>query len=118
MSWSRPGTADFASGARARIARAQAEGPLAKVLHDPDLGARRSAARALLELGTQNVEAVKLLAEGKDNYWEYANTLAFLVRTGGPAAGPCIAEGVKHPNHEVRMAAFSEALKYSQALLA
>jgi HEAT repeat protein len=94
-----------ALGAIGGTARAQAEGPLAKVLHDPDLGARRSAARALLELGTQNVEAVKLLAEGKDNYWEYANTLAFLVRTGGPAAGPCIAEGVKHPNHEVRMAA-------------
>src|SRR5579862_1556313 len=86
-------------------ARGPAQGPLVRAMKDPDLGARQSAARALLELGTQNPEAVGLLAEGEANYWEYANTLAFLVRTGGPAAGPCVAEGVKHPNHEVRMAA-------------
>jgi HEAT repeat protein len=98
-------TAADALGSIGAAARGAAEGPLAQRLQDPDLGARRSAARALLELGTQNADAVRLLAEGKANYWEYANTLAFLVRTGGPAAGPCIAEGVKHPNHEVRMAA-------------
>jgi HEAT repeat protein len=86
-------------------ARGLAQAPLARALKDSNLGARQSAARALLELGTQNPDAVHLLSEGKANYWEYANTLAFLVRTGGPAAGPCIAEGVKHPNHEVRMAA-------------
>lgn len=86
-------------------AKGQAQGPLARNLKDPDPGTRQSAARALLELGTENPEAVRILAEGKADYWEYANTLAFLVRTGGPAAGPCVAEGVKHPNHEVRMAA-------------
>ena len=86
-------------------ARNPAQAPLERALKDPDLGARQSAARALLELGTQNPEAVQLLSQGKANYWEYANTLAFLVRTGGPAAGPCVAEGVKHPNQEVRMAA-------------
>jgi HEAT repeat protein len=94
-----------ALGAIGGEARGPAEAPLTKALQDSDLGARRSAARALLELGTQNPDAVRLLAEGKADYWEYANTLAFLVRTGGPAAGPCVAEGVKHPNHEVRMAA-------------
>jgi HEAT repeat protein len=94
-----------ALGAIGGAARGPAEAALAKGLQDPDLGARQSAARALLELGTQNADAVHLLAEGKANYWEYANTLAFLVRTGGPAAGPCVAEGVKHPNPEVRMAA-------------
>jgi len=86
-------------------ARVPAQAALERALKDPDLGARRSAARALLELGTQNPEAVQLLAQGKANYWEYANTLAFLVRTGGPTAGPCVAEGVTHPNQEVRMAA-------------
>jgi HEAT repeat protein len=86
-------------------AKGPAQGPLTQALKDPDLGARQSAARALLELGTENPEAVKILAQGKANYWEYANTLAFLVRTGGAAAGPFIVEGVKHPNLEVRMAA-------------
>lgn len=94
-----------ALGAMGTAARGPSEAALLRALNDAEPGARQSAARALLELGTQNPEAVRLLAEGKSNYWEYANTLAFLVRTGGPAAGPCVAEGVRHPNHEVRMAA-------------
>lgn len=94
-----------ALGAIGPAARPAAEAALTRGLKDPDAAARQSAARAILELGTQSADAVRLLAEGKANYWEYANTLAFLVRTGGPAAGPVVAEGVKHPNGEVRMAA-------------
>jgi HEAT repeat protein len=82
-----------------------ASAALSAALKDADRRVRESAARSLLELGLRSPEAVAILAGSKEDPWVYAVTLAFLVRSGGPEAGPFVVEGVKHPNADVRMAA-------------
>ncbi|HVR83281.1 MAG TPA: HEAT repeat domain-containing protein, partial [Planctomycetota bacterium] len=82
-----------------------ASAALGAALKDADRRVRESAARSFLELGLRSRDAVAILAASKEDPWVYAVTLAFLVRSGGPEAGPFVVEGVKHPNAEVRMAA-------------
>jgi len=94
-----------ALGPSARSNPAAVSAALLAALKDPDRRVRESAARSFLELGLRSRDAVAILAAAKDDPWVYAVTLAFLVRSGGPEAGPFIVEGVKHPDHEVRMAA-------------
>jgi HEAT repeat protein len=77
---------------------------LGAAFKDADRRVRESAARSFLELGLRSREAVAILAASKDDPWVYAVTLAFLVRSGGPEAGPFVVEGIKHPNWEVRLA--------------
>jgi HEAT repeat protein len=77
---------------------------LTAALKDPDRRVQESAARSFLELGLRSRDAVAILAASKDDPWVYAVTLAFLVRSGGPEAGPFVVEGIKHPNWEVRLA--------------
>ena len=62
---------------------------------DGDRRVRESAARSFLELGLRSREAVAILAASKDDPWVYAVTLAFLVRSGGPEAGPFVVEGIR-----------------------
>jgi HEAT repeat protein len=99
------GVAADALGQAAKGNAAAAAGELARLLKDGDRRVRESAARSLLELGAPCRDAIAILAASKDDPWVYAMTLAFLVRSGGLEAGPFVCEGVKHPNHEVRMAA-------------
>ena len=94
-----------ALGQAAKGNPAAAVADLTKALKDVDKRARESAARSLLELGTGLKDAVAILAASKEDPWVYAVTLAFLVRAGGPEAGPYVVEGIRHPNYEVRMAA-------------
>jgi HEAT repeat protein len=77
---------------------------LSAALKDGDRRVRESAARSTLELGLRSRDAVAILAASKEDPWVYAVTLAFLVRSGGPEAGPFVLEGIKHPNWEVRLA--------------
>jgi len=86
---------------------------LTAALKDPDRRVRESAARSFLELGLRSRDAVAILAASKEDPWVYAVTLAFLVRSGGPEAGPFVVEGIKHPNWEVRMAASNLLLQLS-----
>lgn len=86
---------------------------LTAALKDADRRVRESAARSFLELGLRSRDAVAILAAAKDDPWVYAVTLAFLVRSGGPEAGPFVVEGIKHPNWEVRMAASNLLLQLS-----
>ena len=86
---------------------------LTAALKDPDRRVRESAARSFLELGLRSRDAVAILAASKEDPWVYAVTLAFLLRSGGPEAGPFVVEGIKHPNWEVRMAASNLLLQLS-----
>src|SRR5262249_32776310 len=54
-----------------------------------------------------------ILAAAKEDPWTYAMTLAFLVRSGGPEAGPFVVEGIRHPNGEVKLAASNLLLQLS-----
>jgi HEAT repeat protein len=78
---------------------------LGAAFRDADRRVRESAARSFLELGLRSRDAVAILAAAKEDPWVYAVTLAFLVRSGGPEAGPFVVEGIRHPNGEVRLAA-------------
>lgn len=86
---------------------------LTAALKDGDRRVRESAARSFLELGLRSRDAVAILAAAKEDPWVYAVTLAFLVRSGGPEAGPFVVEGIRHPNWEVRLAASNLLLQLS-----
>lgn len=95
-----------ALGQAARENPGAATAALERLVKDPDARVRQSAARSLLELGVRRRELASIVADAsKDDPWVYAQTLAFLVRSGGPEAGRFVCEGVRHPNAEVRMAA-------------
>ncbi|HVE43172.1 MAG TPA: HEAT repeat domain-containing protein [Planctomycetota bacterium] len=99
------GVAADALGQGAKANPAAVSGALSAAFKDADRRVRESAARSFLELGLRSRDAVAILAASKDDPWVYAVTLAFLVRSGGPEAGPFVLEGIKHPNWEVRLAA-------------
>src|SRR5213079_222372 len=94
-----------AIGQGARGNPAAVAAALTAAFKDADRRVRESAARSFLELGLRSGDAVAILAASKEDPWVYAVTLAFLVRSGGPEAGPFVCEGVKHPHWEVRLAA-------------
>jgi HEAT repeat protein len=90
---------------------------LGAAFQDADRHVRESAARSTLELGLRSRDAVAILAASKDDPWVYGVTLAFLVRSGGPEAGPFVVEGIRHPNGEVRLAASNLLLQLDASCL-